>query len=339
MTDKKVPKARLLTIEEVIGASSPEEFGFGPITSAIESIILEKLGDKKEDKLNIFKKRGITCSTVMAPSYRHYQPTSRKDGDIIVYPSSYRVKNDYQDCDEIRHLSIGEQGNIEFDSDAYAGKVRVAFKWSEIKDYCQYITTADDGIIEAEYGLWPIDDQNYGWLTKELLELLYINQLRLHTLKQLPLGYSTNHEKYAKNSPRIISPVFEFDGTKFARIKENINGIGGSYDWVSLKPIKLWVDEEKDVAVSAYTVCRVPKYEDTESYLENFFSEEVFKGAILLQEKHKNSSNDTEEKPMFPGIEITEPSKSESSPKRVPGKQIVKVKIKQKNIPQDMNRK
>ena len=114
----------------------------------------------------------------------------------------------------------------------------------------------------------------------------------------------------------------------FVRIDDNINGIGGSYKWTPLQPLKLWIDEEQDVAVTECVICRVPNYEDAEAYLENFFSQEVFSGFMLFKQKEnskqvlqeeeriiypglKEYDPVEEEKPMFPGIEITAPPRVE----------------------------
>lgn len=328
MLDSKIPKARLLTIREVIGVDSPEEFGFGPITRVDEIEYLEKLSDEQEDKLSVFKKRGILCTTVLSPSYRHQAPIKNKNKKLIIYPSGYRMKNDYQDLDTVCHLYLGAKGDLTFDLDIYTSNIRVAFTWSEISKYCSNCHIAEDGVLEAEYGLWPIVNK-YPWLTGDVLEHLYNYQLkmqsiatsspkgsfeeRLQLLKPTSLQYTTEHKSYEEGAECTRNPVYELDGMYFARIEDDVNGIGGSYKWVPLQPLKLWVDEEKDVAVTEYTVYRVQNYDDTEAYLENFFSKEVFEGMMLLKQKEKSKLlTQQEEKTMFSGIEIVAPSKVEA---------------------------
>lgn len=344
MKYKKIPKARLLTMREVLGVDSPEELGLGPITRVDEIEYLEKLSDEQEDKLSVFKKRGILCTTVLSPSYRHQAPIKNKNKKLIIYPSGYRMKNDYQDLDTVCHLYLGAKGDLTWDFDIYTSNIRVAFTWSEICKYCSNRHIAEDGVLEAEYGLWPIVNK-WPWLTGDVLEHLYNYQLKMQSvassfskdaieqklqlLNLTSLQYTTEHKSYEEGAECTRNPVYELDGMYFVRIEDDTNGIGGSYKWVPLQPLKLWVDEEKDVAVTAYTVYRVPNYEDTEAYLENFFSKEVFEGMMLLKQKEnskqvlqeeeriiypglKESAPVEEEKPMFPGIEITVPPRVEN---------------------------
>lgn len=327
MLDSKIPKARLLTIREVIGVDSPEEFGFGPITTVDDTKYLEQLSDEQEDKLSVFKKRGILCETTLSPCYRNQDFIKTKKQKLIIYPSGYRMKNDYQDLDTVCHLYLGAKGNLTFDTGIHTSNIRVVFTWSEISKYCSNCHIAEDGVLEAEYGLWPIVGK-YPWLIGEVLEHLYNYQLkmqsaassfskdsfekRLQLLNVTSLKYTTEHKSYEEGAECTINPVYELNGMYFVRIEDDTNGIGGSYKWVPLQPLKLWVDEEKDVAVTAYTVYRVPNYDDTEAYLENFFSKEVFEGMMLLKQKEKiESVTQQEEKPMFPGIEIVTQPKAE----------------------------
>lgn len=338
MIDNKIPKARLLTMREVLGIDSPEELLLGPVTTPDELKYLENTSDKMSCKLSIFKKRGILCESALAPSYRTQYFMVTKNHNIIKYPAGYRMENDYQDLDEIKHLYLDTKGNLTFDIGVHTSNLRVAFRWSEIEKYCSNYHLAEDGVLEAEYGLWPQVNE-YPWLTAPILERIYEYQRqlahfdviekesieeRLKLLNPTSLQYTTEHKSYEEGAECTINPVYEFNGMYFARIDDNINGIGGSYKWTPLQPLKLWIDEEQDVAVTECAICRVPNYEDTEAYLENFFSQEVFSGFMLFKQKEnskqvlqeeeriiypglKEYDPVEEEKPMFPGIEITAP--------------------------------
>lgn len=322
MLDKKIPKARLLTMREVLGIDSPEELVY-IMPSAVEDELkcLEALSDETADKLSIFKKRGILCESGLAPGYKERKNVFTKAGNLISYPSGYRIKNDYQDLNTIRHLYLDSNGNFTLDDGVFTSNIRVAFKWSEISEYCSNYHIAEDGVLEAEYGLWPCANK-YPWLTAPILEEIYNYQRkiapynaiekgsveeRLQLLNLTSLQYTTDHKSYEEGAECTVNPVYELDGMYFARIDDNINGISGNYKWTPLQPLKLWIDEEQDVAVTACVICRVPNYEDTEAYLENFFSQEVFAGFMLTKQKEK--CTEFEEKPMFPGIEITAPPK------------------------------
>lgn len=355
MIDSKIPKARLLTMREVLGVDSPEELLVGPITTEDELKYLEEVSDKMSSKLSVFKKRGILCESALAPSYRQQYIMVTKNHDVIKYPSGYRIENDYQDLDETRHLYIDDKGNLIFDIGVHTSNLRVAFKWSEIEKYCSNCHLADDGVLEAEYGLWP-QANKYPWLTAPILERIYEYQRQIapfdtiekdsieETLKLLKptcIQYTTEHKSYEEGAECTVNPVYEFKGMYFVRIDDNINGIGGSYKWTPLQPLKLWIDEEQDVAVTACAICRVPNYEDTKAYLENFFSQEVFAGFMLLKQKEKQKDNGQP-------VNITEIVKTSKEPSKMTtlpeiekiddikkeNRRVVKVKVKTKEKPQ-----
>ena len=308
-----VPKARLLTLKELIGVDDPNKLGITSKTSYQE---LEQLSDQTKDKLQIFKKRGILCEAAIG--YRcpgDYEKVYTKNGYKMESPSGYLIETQ---CKDERNMPLMPSafGYFHYGYGPHQfKKLRVAFNWSEIKGFCQNITRAEDGVLEADYGLWMINDPEHYWIEDELLEALYQHWGKLNLLSKTPLSYTimSTNSLHTTSSIQVNTtnyPVYEFQGEKYA--KRLYDEYGYIHKWTTLRPIHLWIDEETDTAVSQNTILKYLSHTFIDEYLANYFSKDIFESAIYLQKEQKTTSgmkNSDDEKPMFPGIEIEEPPK------------------------------
>lgn len=134
--------------------------------------------------------------------------------------------------------------------------VRPCLPFSSIKSLCSNIKRVIDGILEADLGLFPDD------IVDENLELELNNLFEHSNLKESSSKFTTDSVSVNDTRSKFIpkeNETYEYDGNLYARVQINIsdetivfNGKSyknGDYAWFKLNPIRLWIDEEADIAV------------------------------------------------------------------------------------------
>lgn len=135
--------------------------------------------------------------------------------------------------------------------------VRPKISFSNIQNLCTDIKVANDGVIEANLGLFPDDivDRNMSHILN--------SSFNSKTLKESPIEYTVDQF----NRFNMVSPfrdtknqVYEYEGNLYVRVRVNCssdalisfsNGEkhrGGEYIWCNLKPIKILIDDDENVA-------------------------------------------------------------------------------------------
>lgn len=169
--------------------------------------------------------------------------------------------------------------------------IRVKFKWSEVKEYCSNIRIADDGVMEAEYGLLPSVAPKK-WIQRELEEKFNSNAL---TTSNLNFTNDINtFNDYDKSFEPISQTVYEYQRKMYVRaeVKPNYDKKyiklsnkefykAGNFVWIELRPIKLLVDELADTAISEKILIAGIPFNSLKKYFDEYFSKEIFANQAL----------------------------------------------------------
>lgn len=135
--------------------------------------------------------------------------------------------------------------------------VRPKISFTHIQNLCTDIKVANDGVIEANLGLFPDDivDRNMSHILN--------SSFNSKALKESLIEYTVDQF----NRFNMVSPfrdtknqVYEYEGNLYVRVRVNCssdklisfsNGEkhrGGEYIWCNLKPIKILIDDDENVA-------------------------------------------------------------------------------------------
>lgn len=298
------------------------------ITNIPKATLLTKeqlFGKKLITGLYMFKMRGVTSAitdyaTALGGRYLpwKFNQITKENEEYAAGIGKYITKN-IDTSGTIYGVSLfGSLTNF-FCDRSDVGE-RIVFKWTEIKDYCSNITTAEDGILEAEYGLLP-DNAVCQNLQEELNHALKNN-----TLEKLPLTYITNITETNQKLLKEQQEVYEYKGEWYARVKvkpqyekdyirlsnKQFYKIG-NYVWIKIKPIKFWVDLIENIAVSekiviagitpiktslkSLTLDNKKNKANITTYLERYFSIDIFKAQYLKEQIEKQNSKRKIKKP------------------------------------------
>ena len=135
--------------------------------------------------------------------------------------------------------------------------VRPKISFSNIQNLCTDIKVANDGVLEANLGLFPDDivDRNMSHILN--------SSFNSKALKESPIEYTVDQiNKFNMVSPfrDTKNQVYEYEGNLYVRVRVNCssdelisfsNGEkhrGGEYIWCNLKPIKILIDDDENVA-------------------------------------------------------------------------------------------
>lgn len=255
-------------------------------------------GDENTKQLEIFKIRGTKAAVsdwAIATGVSvndDYYVTDRETLDNRA--CWYYLKDRYGDGSVQAVDRKGDKGYLDLDERVFA--VRPTLSFSKIKNMCSNIVRADDGVLEADFGLLPAKLHSRQ-LQNKLKKLLYVRKLT-----KLSGTYTTDSRKcedFYNGFRAKENSVYEYQGIKYARVKikpcyhEELvkfnNGEiykDGDYVWVELQPIRLWIDEETDTAVFEKGVISGLQFNKGRYYDGNFEKTDLgyFLNNIFLKE-------------------------------------------------------
>jgi len=238
------------------------------IEAPIFGILPLELIINEDTKLEIFSKR--TSSANMTDFALAMCENTNKN--------TYWTKNNDQ---EVRAYIINEFGKASrANTKSKNIGIRPVVKWSQIKPYCKNIELNDDGVLEAEYGLFPNNFVTPSLQNK--LDILFkTNNLMLNSNVYKTGTFNENYqleeniyEIYEHNNKKYIN--IEIKNNISQKYSNNIQYEKGAKVWVELKPLKLWIDEKSDIAIHEDIIIGGIKYNTYHLGLTYFEMTDIF---------------------------------------------------------------
>lgn len=200
----------------------------------------------------VFKTRGIKA---MVSDYAKATGVSAYEYEKEEYASYFisNIRTSRQgQCLVVRNRTVAS----DLHGARYIG-VRPKISLSNIQSFCTDIEVANDGVLEANLGLFPDDivDRNMSHILN--------SSFNSKALKESPIEYTVDqNNKFNMVSPfrEAKNQVYEYEGNLYVRVRVNCssdelisfsNGEkhrGGDYIWCNLKPIKILIDDDENVA-------------------------------------------------------------------------------------------
>lgn len=246
-----------------------------------KSQVFEKFGTKAAISDFAITRGGYTnnYSYIGRDSYvKNFSPQNRC-GDYFVYLG--KDKQSFNRDIAYRIDSWGESSSNPIN--CRVGGARPVLPYSLIKEHSRVINDFGDGILEVEFGEYPIKSASQD------MQKLLCNFLSKSNLKEINETYTVDPKKYNDYSgifEAITFSAYEYNGFRYINVEANphndfftlSNGLSykrGDYIWHQLQPIRWYVDIKKDIAISKIIVFSGVKYIDIEWFINYYFIKEI----------------------------------------------------------------